>query len=269
MTRVGRALALHELLERTRDRWVLVVSLLFAALASAVSAYGRGGGEADAAAGATLTGPSLVTLASLFVPLVALVLSHDAIVGERERNTLGLLLSMPVSRAEVVLAKFVGRGAALALSVTLGMGTAIFFASPAQRPVLISLVLPTLLLGLAFLAIGLLVSTLSARQSVAASLVVVVWSGMVFFYDIALLGLLVATDGGVSESTIARLVVANPAGLYRIAMMQAMIGGQALSDLGLAVDLPTVAQRAGIWTAWVLGPVALSALILTKKRVLR
>ena len=268
MSRVGRALIWHELLERTRDRWVLVVSVLFAAMASAVSAYGSSAGHGQEAAGATLTDPSLVTLASLFVPLVALVLSHDAIVGERERNTLGLLLSMPISRGEVVFAKFIGRGAALALSVALGMGTAIAIADGAQRHVLISLLLPTLLLGLAFLAIGLLISTLAPRQSVAASLVVVAWFGLVFFYDLGLLGLLVATDGGVSESVIAQLVVANPAGLYRVAMMQALLGGQALSDLGLAVDLPSVAQRGFIWSGWVLGPVLLSALILAKKRVL-
>ncbi len=269
MSRVARALMWHELLERTRDRWVLVVSVLFAAMASAVSAYGSAGGHGEAAAGAALTGPSLVTLASLFVPLVALVLSHDAIVGERERNTLGLLLSMPVSRTEVVFAKFVGRGAALALSVVLGMGTAIAFAGSAQRSVLISLMLPTLLLGLAFLAIGLLLSTLAPRQSVAASLVVVVWFGLVFFYDLGLLGLLVASDGGVSENTIAHLVVANPAGLYRVAMMQSLLGGQALSDLGLSVELPSVAQRGLIWAAWIIGPTLLSAIILSKKRVLR
>ena len=97
MGRVGRALIWHELLERTRDRWVLVISVLFALLASGVGLYGRSA-EADVA---KLTGPSLVTLASLLVPLVALVLSHDAIVGERERNTLGLLLSLPVGRFEV------------------------------------------------------------------------------------------------------------------------------------------------------------------------
>jgi Cu-processing system permease protein len=94
MGRVGRALIWHELLERTRDRWVVVISLLFALLATGVGLYGRSA-ETDVA---KLTGPSLVTLASLLVPLVALVLSHDAIVGERERNTLGLLLSLPVGR---------------------------------------------------------------------------------------------------------------------------------------------------------------------------
>ena len=114
MGRVGRALVWHELLERTRDRWVLVISLLFALLATGVGLYGRSA-EADVA---KLTGPSLVTLASLLVPLVALVLSHDAIVGERERNTLGLLLSLPVGRFEVVAAKLVGRSLALAIANT-------------------------------------------------------------------------------------------------------------------------------------------------------
>ena len=48
MGRVARALVLHEFLERTRDRWVMVISLVFALLASAVSLYGRGA-EAEVA----------------------------------------------------------------------------------------------------------------------------------------------------------------------------------------------------------------------------
>ena len=127
MNRVGRALLVHEYLERIRDRWVIVVSLLFALLASGVSLYGRSA-EIDAA---KLTGPSLITLASLVVPLVALILSHDAIVGERERNTLGLLLSLPVSRVEVLLAKFMGRAGALASAVVLGLGGAMLVSEPA------------------------------------------------------------------------------------------------------------------------------------------
>ena len=38
---VGRALIWHELLERMRDRWVIVISILFALLASGVGLYGR------------------------------------------------------------------------------------------------------------------------------------------------------------------------------------------------------------------------------------
>src|SRR5690606_30202447 len=158
-------------LERTRDRWVLVISGLFALLASGVSLYGR----SEELTATRLIGPSLVTLASLFVPLVALILGHDAVVGERERNTLGLLLSLPVRRFEVILAKFVGRLLALGGAIGLGLGAAVLFASAENRAVLLQLILPTLLLGAAFLSIGVLLSTLVSRQLTSASLVVATW----------------------------------------------------------------------------------------------
>jgi Cu-processing system permease protein len=240
MGRVGRALVWHELLERTRDRWVVVISMLFALLASGVGLYGRSA-EAEVA---KLTGPSLVTLASLLVPLVALVLSHDAIVGERERNTLGLLLSLPVSRFEVVAAKFLGRSLALTAAVGLGLGAAMLVSDPDSSSALVALMGPTLLLGLAFLSLGLLISTLTRRQATAASVVVVVWFGMVFFYDLGVLGLLVITDGGIPQSAVSALVVGNPAGLYRVQMMHAFAGSDVLQELGLTPAGP-VLQRLG------------------------
>ncbi len=265
MTRVGRALCLHELRERTRDRWVLVISALFALLASAVGLYGRSA-EGNAAA---LTGPSLVTLASLFVPLVALALGYDAIVGERERNTLGLLLSLPVSRAEVVLAKFLGRALALTLAVLGGLGAAMLAAAEGEARTLGILIVPTLLLGLAFVSIGMLVSAVAPRQSVATSLVVVLWFFLVFFYDLGLLGLLVATDGDISQDVIAALVVANPAGLYRVVLIGALSGTDALADLGLVAALPGPWLVGAITTAWIIGPVAASAAVLSHGRAFR
>ena len=268
MTRVARALARHELSERIRDRWVAVVSILFAALASAVTVYGRQlDGDAVGAA-STLTGPSLVTLASLFVPLVALVLSHDAIVGERERNTLGLLLSLPVSRFEVVFAKFAGRGAALVLSVSIGIGCAMALADPSERAILMTLAGPTLLLGLSFLSIGMLLSSVTTRLTRAASLVVVVWFVFVFFYDLGLLGLLVVTDGAVSQQLVADLVSANPAGLYRTTMMRTFAGGD-LSDLGFMAELPSQLGLVVLWIAWIIGPAFVSAVLLSLRKVAR
>lgn len=263
--RVGRALVVHELRERTRDRWVLVISALFVLLASAVGLYGRSA-EGNAAA---ITGPSLVTLASLFVPLVALALGYDAIVGERERNTLGLLLSLPVSRTEVVLAKFTGRGIALAASVCIGLGGAMLTASPGEVQTLVALVGPTVALGLTFVAVGMLVSTVVTRQSTAASLVIAVWFLLVFFYDLALLALLVATDGAVGDPTISALVVANPAGLYRVELMSALAGPEVLGQLGLETPLPGPLARMAIWAAWIAVPLAASGLVLAARKELR
>lgn len=265
MRRVARALIVHELLERARDRWVLVISALFALLASAVSLYGR---QSEAANGA-LTGPSLVTLASLLIPLVALVLGHDAVVGERERNTLGLLLSLPIHRFEVAFAKLVGRGLALMLAVCLGIGLAIYIAPADERPVLVSLIAPTLLLGLAFLSIGMLLSGLAHRQATAASLVVVVWFLLVFFYDLGLLGLMVLTEGNLPRSLLGGLILGNPAGLYRLYMMERMAGPRLLENLGMAIDPPGSALRAALWAGWIVLPVIVCGLLLYRTRSLR
>jgi Cu-processing system permease protein len=263
MSRVGGALLLHEYLERFRDRWVVVVSVVFALLASGVSLYGRNA-EIDAS---KITGPSLVTLASLVVPLVALIASHDAIVGERERNTLGLLLSLPVRRIEVLLAKLCGRALALATAVLLGLGSAMLMSQPSAARALSSLMGPTLLLGLAFLSIGLLISVLTRRQVTATSLVVVVWFGLVFFYDLGLLSLLVISDGAISQKAMTWLVLINPAGLYRVQMMQVFAGPDVLGDLGMSVALPREGVLGSLWLFWLAGPVVLSSWIFSRRQV--
>lgn len=262
MSRVARALILHELLERGRDRWVLVSTGLFALLAVGIALYGRAAEDAAD----VVTAPSLVTLATFLVPLVALVLGHDAIVGERERHTLGLLLSLPVQRWEVLVAKFAGRLLALVLATTVGLGAASLLLQPGPRAVVLSLIPPTVLLGAAFLAVGVLLSSLTARVATAASLAVVTWFTLVFFYDLGLLALLVATDGAISQDAVAWAVTLNPAGLYRTHLMGQLVGVAALEELGLAVSLPGPALRSALWTGWVAAPLAIGAALLARRR---
>lgn len=262
MSRVAWALALHELSERARDRWVVVATLLFASLSLGVSLYS--GGAADTVA--AVTAPSLVTLAAFLVPLVALVLGHDAIVGERERHTLGLLLSLPVARWEVLLAKVAGRAAALVGAIGLGLGLASLALEPEARGVIALLLPGTLLLGLAFLSIGAAVSTAVSRHASAASLAVAIWFVLVLSWDLVLLALLAATEGAVSQDTLLWLVVVNPVGLYRTGLLVELVGTEALSELGLVVALPSPAVQGALWVAWIAGPLLLGALLLTRPK---
>jgi Cu-processing system permease protein len=263
--RVALALAWLELRERLRDRWVLVISLLFASLAAGASLYGRSAGDA----GAALTGPSLVTLVSLLMPLVGLVLGQDAIVGERERNTLGLLLSLPASRLGIVAGKYAGRLAALAIAGGLGIGAALLAAGPGQAGVLARLLGPTLLLGAAFLSLGFFISALARRQATAVSVTVAVWFLLVFFFDFGLLGLLVVTDGAVGGELIARLVAWNPAGLFRVVMMSRYGGPDVLAGLGAEAVLPPAWLEAVIWGCWLVLPVGLAGALLAWQREVR
>ena len=242
--------------------WVLLVSGVFALLAGGVSLYGRAAEDAQAA----VTAPSVVTLATFLVPLVALILGHDAIVGERERNTLGLLLSLPVRRGEVLLAKFVGRALALCLSVGLGIGVAAMLLEAGHRAVLLALLPPTLLLGLAFLSVGMAISCLTRRRATAASLAVIIWFLLVFFYDLGLLAAMVSTGGALSQDLVAWLVTLNPAGLYRTGMLVELVGAEGLGELGLTVALPSAALKAALWGGWVAVPLAIGAASLHLRR---
>ncbi len=262
MGRVGRALIVHELLERTRDRWVLIITALFVLLASGISLYGRSAAEAQGA----VTAPSIVTLATFLVPLVALILGHDAIVGERERNTLGLLLSLPVRRGEVLVAKYLGRALALCLAVGSGLGVAALLLEAGHRTALLGLLPSTLLLGGAFLSIGTAISALTRHRATAASLAVVLWFLLVFFYDLGILAALVATDGALGQDTVAWLVTLNPAGLYRSGMLIDLVGADALAQMGLTVALPSTGLSAGLWTAWIVLPLLAGALALQRRQ---
>lgn len=75
-----------------------------------------------AEAGATTEGlVSLThTVTRLVIPVIALVLGWKAIAGERESGSIKVLLSLPHSRADVLLGKLVGRAAVLTLSLGAG-----------------------------------------------------------------------------------------------------------------------------------------------------
>jgi len=51
-----------------------------------------------------------------------MILGYDAIVGEKELGSLELLLSMPITRFEILLGKYFGLSAALASATVIGFG---------------------------------------------------------------------------------------------------------------------------------------------------
>jgi hypothetical protein len=96
---------------------------------------------------------------------------------------------------------------------------------------------------------------------------VVVWFGLVFFYDLGVLALLVITDGGLPQSMVSALVVGNPAGLYRVQMMYAFAGADVLQDLGLKAGLPGTSTIWLLWCGWLIIPAAISGALLSRRKV--
>lgn len=216
-------LAAKEIRDGIRNRWVAASILLLGAVAVLLSLLGSApGGELKASA----LDVSVVSLASLSVyllPLIALMLSFDALVGEFERGTMLLLLTYPVARWQVVMGKFLGHLAILFIAILVGYGgAAVVNALTAGGDTqgwqaYAAMMASSLLLGASFIAIGYLVSGLVRERATAVGVVIGLWLVLVVLYDIGLLGLLLLDDGRmVSQSLMSVLMLANPTDAYRV-----------------------------------------------------
>jgi Cu-processing system permease protein len=266
-----------EIRAAVRNRWVLATTLLLAALALTLSFLG------SAPAGTVGVGPLEVTVVSLssltifLVPLIALLLAYDAIVGEAERGTLLLLLAHPVARWQAVLGKFLGHTAVLAFATGLGYGAAGLVlgwgaAAPDAQSWLAftAMIGSSVLLGMAFLALGYLVSVAARDRGMAAGLAIGIWLLLVLLYDMALLGALVWDQGKtLTAAAFNFLLLLDPADVYRlfnlsgfdkVSVFSGMAGLAAQAQLGRGALLAAL----GLWVAV---PLALAALLFGRKQL--
>jgi len=269
-------IAMQEIRVGLRNRWVLATSMLLAALALSLALLGSaptGGVKAEPLAVVVV---SLASLTIFLVPLIALLLSFDAIVGEHERGTLTLLLAYPVARWEVVVGKWLGDGAILAISTILGYGAAGVAlwidgsVSAGAWKAFGGMVLTSVLLGASFVAMGCLASTLVRERATAAGLAVGVWLFFVLLYDTTLLGVLVADEGRVlGKHALDTLLLLNPADVYRLFNMTSTESVSVYSGMagpGDPAALPPPVYLA-VLLLWSLAPLALAVLAFRRRAV--
>jgi len=206
-----------------RNRWILIATLLMVMFSLALTFAGSAPTGVLGVDLLTVSVASMTTLSVYLVPLLALLMSFDAIAGEVERGSLGLLLTYPLSRGELLLGKLVSHIATLAMAVFIGFGVAgaaawlAGGASGTSVAALFRLGWSAVLLGTSFLAIGYAISAVARSSSAAAGLAIGVWILFVVLYDLGLLGALVYDNGGsFTEYVFPVLLTANPADAFRI-----------------------------------------------------
>lgn len=251
-----------------RNRWVLAITLIFAALAVGISYFGA---AATGAVGFTPVATTVVSLASLavfLVPLIALMLAYDTVVGEREQGTLLLLLTYPMSRGTLLAGKYLGHALIIATSTVVGFGLAgLFITVLAQDIDPVELwqafsyfILSAILLGLVFVSFAHLISVTVREKTRAAGLALVVWFVFVLIFDLALLGLLVSTGGQVGQDIFPYLLLLNPTDVFRMANLAGFEGARVhagLTDIA-APGLFNPVLLAGILVLWAALPLALA-----------
>lgn len=253
-----------EFRDRIRNRWVVAVALVFTLFALVIAYFGAAQQGAVGIRGIDVTIASLVSLVIYLVPLIALILGYDAVVGERENGSLELLLSMPITRLELLSGKFLGLAAALALSTLGGFGLAgVLIVYQLGQEALYhyaGFMLSSLLLGLAFLSLAVMVSVGAADRMRASGMAIALWFFFVLVYDLLLLGVLVVTEGRYNLAFFPVLLLLNPADVFRI------LNIFGLEDVGRLYGLATVVPEAladPLWLGlamvlWILAPLALA-----------
>jgi Cu-processing system permease protein len=266
-----------EIREGIRNRWVVAATALLAALALSLAFLGAAPAGRVGAGALDVVVVSLSSLSIFLLPLIALLISHDAVVGETERGTMLLLLAYPVARWQVVMGKFLGQVAILALATVLGYGAAGIAVAAAGQSVgaegwqaFALMIGSSVLLGAAFVALGMLASTLVRDRGTAAGIAVGLWLLTVLIWDLALLGLLVADAGErITAGLVDAALLLNPADAYRLLNLAGLPGlGEMSGMAGLAEGTgltPPVLSAALL--AWVLVPLAAAAAAFSRREL--
>lgn len=256
MTR-SLAVAVAEFRIALRNRWVAIAIAMMVLFALALSAAGTAPAGELGADKLSVIVASLTSLAVYLVPLIALLMAFDAVAGEIERGTLSLVLTYPVSRAEILAGKFAAHLSVLAVALIAGYGIAAAVAlwfDPAARaglPALVRLFWTSGLLGATFLAIGYCVSAIARRPGAAAGLAIALWLVLIVMYDLGLLGAVVADNGGAFTTKVFPwLLVANPADafpLFNLAASEATALASGVAGAAATIPLVRPLVTLAIW----------------------
>jgi Cu-processing system permease protein len=258
-------IASKEFWDRIRSLWVLAIALVFTVCALGIAYFGGAQQGAVGFRSMDFTIASLVSLVIYLIPLIALVLGFDAVVGERERGSLDLLLALPLTRLELLLGKYCGLAAALAFSTVAGFGLVAVVLAP--RLTLAALghyglfMASSVLLGCAFLGIAVMISVLASDRTRASGLAIGTWFLFVLMFDLLLLGALVVSGGRYGGGVFPYLLLLNPADVFRVLNVSALDAVARANGLATVFprELANPALLIGVLVLWCIAPLGVAA----------
>lgn len=271
-----RILALKELKDGLRNRWIAAAIIVLGALALTLSLLGSAPTGSLKASTMDITVINLSSLSVYLIPLIALMLSFDSLVGEFDRGTMMLLLTYPVTRWQVIMGKFIGHVLILFIAIFVGYGGTVLLlflinggSTEGWQPYM-AMMASSLLLGAIFIALGYLISVLVDEKATAAGAAIGLWLLFVVLYDLLLFGALLVDKGqSISKQLFSALMLVSATDTYRILNLSMF------EHVSQAAGVAGVASEAGLSNAlliavllcWVCVPLLATLLIFQRREL--
>jgi Cu-processing system permease protein len=268
------ALAAKDIRSGVRNRWFLLYAIVFIMLSVGFSMLAMGGSTLTGQAGFGRTAAGLLNLMLLMVPLIGLTIGAQSIVNERQDRSLDYLMAQPISTREIFVGKYLGAAASLALLLLLGFGVsgvvmAVRGAATGLTDFLV-LVGLTMLLGLAMLSAGYLISSWSPQTAAALGIALTAWLVLVVVGDLGLMSSAIVMD--LNPGSLLTLTLINPLDVYKLLgvdLLQSSLdvlgpaGIYANNQLG-GMLTPLLA---GLLLLWIIIPLPVGYWVFTRKDV--
>ena len=178
-----------------------------------------------------------------------------------------MLFALPVTRGRLLTGLYLGRATTLLVGVAFGLGAGgallLALAGTSGGALYARLLFAVFACGLAFLAVGVLLSTLAGETTHALGGSLLAWLYFVLLHDLAALALVAGTALGGRTATL--LALANPVDLLRIAVLS----GLPTTGGGLSAVLPATALSLPVvfvgFALWVVAPLVAATAVLARR----
>ena len=189
-------IAKKEILDNIRNKWVIILTIIFAVLALlasyATSIFSSGWQDLSA------TINSMIILVQYIISIIGLVLGYSAIIGEIESGSMNSLVSLPTTRNEILFGKFFGLGTVLSISILIGFGFAGIIIGLNVENVnyleYLFFIGASILMGLIFLSIGFFISTTFKKRTTAMGTAIFVWILFAIIWLFIIAAIAIATN---------------------------------------------------------------------------
>jgi Cu-processing system permease protein len=225
----------YEWLNILRNKWLIVYSLLIAALTFALILVGGSFSKA------------LLSISNVIVVLVPLVsLLFTVVYWYYNEKYTEMLLTQPLSRRSIFFSRFLALVGSQSLSVSIGLLVPFLFYGGLSKGVFLN-VLVAVVLTTTFVAIGLWIAMVLSDRMKGVGLALGVWFFFTVIYDGLILLLLISLKEYPLDYVSGILGVLNPIGLSRVILLMFHNGSLLLGYAGsLAYKLLTQSMGYGI-----------------------